>query len=154
SATDPDQGTLADPALTWTMIMHHCQGTCHEHTIETRVGSTGSFTAPQHEYPCYLELRLTATDAGGLTDTKNVIRLPETVEITLASDPPGLVLGENLQVDVAPFTHRHVVGSRVDLLAPWPQTINGQGYGFVSWSDQGAQLHEIIAPAQDTATYT
>jgi hypothetical protein len=27
-------------------------------------------TARDHEYPSYLELRLTATDSGGLTDTK------------------------------------------------------------------------------------
>jgi hypothetical protein len=29
--------------------------------------ASGSFTAPDHEYPSYLELRLAATDSGGLS---------------------------------------------------------------------------------------
>src|SRR6185369_5556259 len=79
SATDPEQGTLDGGALKWTLIMHHCPSTCHEHTIETRGGLTGSFTTPPHEYPSHIELRLTATDAGGLTDTKSVLLYPDTV---------------------------------------------------------------------------
>ena len=41
----------------------------HPHRADLRRVASGSFTAPDHEYPSYLELRLTATDSGGLTDT-------------------------------------------------------------------------------------
>ena len=52
----------------------------------------GSFPAPDHEYPSYLELVLTATDAGGLS-TRQPGRLdPRTVDLTFASNPPGLQL--------------------------------------------------------------
>jgi hypothetical protein len=39
-------------------------------TIQTWSGvQSGSLSAPDHEYPSYLELRLTATDSGGATRT-------------------------------------------------------------------------------------
>ena len=50
----------------------------------------GSFPAPDHDYPSYLELRLTATDAGGLTDTRSVLLQPNGVVLSFASDPTGL----------------------------------------------------------------
>ena|SRR5664279_340025 len=45
--------------------MHHCPSNCHTHTIQTWDGVAGGpFGAPDHEYPSYLELLLTATDGG------------------------------------------------------------------------------------------
>ena len=50
--------------------MQHCPSNCHPHPVQTFAGvAAGSFAAPDHEYPSYLELRLTATDSGGLTTT-------------------------------------------------------------------------------------
>src|SRR3712207_8012859 len=54
--------------------------------------ASGSFSAPDHEYPSYLELQLTATDKGGLTDTKSVRLDPRTVVLTFQSNPSGLQL--------------------------------------------------------------
>jgi glucose/arabinose dehydrogenase len=71
-ATDPESGTLPASALRWSVILNHCATatSCHEHFVQnfTGVGS-GSFTAPDHERPSYLELRLTAIDGGGLAHT-------------------------------------------------------------------------------------
>ena len=48
--------------------MQHCPSNCHSHPVQSFAGvAGGSFVAPDHEYPSYLELRLTATDSGGLT---------------------------------------------------------------------------------------
>ena len=67
-ATDAQQGTLAASALTWSLVLQHCPSTCHEHPLQTYSGTaSGSFVAPDHEYPSHLDLRLTATDPGGLT---------------------------------------------------------------------------------------
>ena len=54
--------------------------------------ASGSFAAPDHEYPSYLELKLTATDSKGLSAT--VIRRidPKTVTLTFQSSPTGLQL--------------------------------------------------------------
>jgi len=50
-----------------------------------------------------------------------------------------------------------IVGSLNSLSAPSPQTLNGTSYTFSSWSDGGAQTHNITAPASATtyiASYT
>jgi glucose/arabinose dehydrogenase len=151
SATDPQQGTLGSSALTWTLVLHHCPGNCHEHTVQSFTGATGSFTAPEHEYPTHLELRLTATDGGGLTDTKSVFLYPNTVDLTLASDPPGLELTAGPEGSLTPFVRTEIVGSSISLGAQSPQTLNGTIYTFVSWSDGGARSHEITAPATNTS---
>ena len=70
SASDQQSGALPASALTWQLIMHHCPSTCHEHPIQQYFGvAGGSFVAPDHDYPSHLELKLTATDPGGLTNT-------------------------------------------------------------------------------------
>ena len=69
-ATDAQDGTLPPSALTWDLVLQHCPSNCHTHQLQSYVGvAGGSFVAPDHEAPAYLELRLTATDSGGLTST-------------------------------------------------------------------------------------
>jgi uncharacterized repeat protein (TIGR01451 family) len=156
-ASDPQQGTLPASALTWTLIMHHCPSNCHEHPIQQFAGvATGSFSAPDHEYPCHLELRLVATDAGGLTNTKSVLLNPKTVVLGFESTPAGLQLAVNDSQSAAPFTRTVIVGSVNTVSAPSPQTLGGSTYTFFSWSDGGAASHNITAPAVATtyrATY-
>ena len=92
-ATDAEQGTLPDSALTWKLVLHHCPSTCHAHNIQTFSStSTGSFVAPAHDYPSHLELQLTATDARGLKNTTSVQLDPRTTTLTLESQPSGLAL--------------------------------------------------------------
>jgi hypothetical protein len=45
------------------------------------------------------------------------------------------------------------VGSKNSISAPSPQTVNKSTYYWRSWSDGGAQAHDIVAPATAT-TYT
>jgi glucose/arabinose dehydrogenase len=153
SATDPEQGKLPATALSWELILHHCEegGGCHTHPPEVFDHvDTGRFTTPDHEYPSHLELRLTATDAGGLTDTESLQLDPRTVELTLASNPAGLQLGMRDSSGTASFTRTVIVGSRVSVSAPSPQTLGGTAYAFSSWSDGLPQSHLVVAPEQDT----
>jgi uncharacterized repeat protein (TIGR01451 family) len=156
SATDPQQGTLPASALSWQLILHHCPSNCHQHLIQTWSGvASGSFNAPDHEYPSYLELRLTATDAGGLTDTKMLQLDPRTVALSFQSSPAGLQLVVGDSSSTAPFTRTVIEGSTNSISAPTPQTLGGTSYAWVSWSDGLAQSHNIVASAAAmyTATY-
>lgn len=151
--TDSQQGTLPASALTWTLVMHHCPSNCHEHVIREFAGvASGSFTAPDHEYPSHLELRLTVTDSGGLTDTTSVELDPQTVTLTFESSPSGLQLGFNDEQTAARFRRTVIVGSANSVSAPSPQTLGGRGYTFSRWSDGGGRTHTITAPAT-AATY-
>jgi glucose/arabinose dehydrogenase/PKD repeat protein len=152
-ATDPQGDT---PALSWRLVLHHCDSSgavCHEHPLQNFTGASGTFTAPDHEYPSYLELTLTATDPQGLSDTDTVRIDPQTVGLTFQTSPTGLQLAVGQASDATPFTRTVIVGSANSLGAPSPQTLNGRNYAFQSWSDGGAQTHNITAPATAT-TYT
>jgi PKD repeat protein len=153
SATDPQQGNLPASALSWSLILHHCPSTCHEHPLQTFSGASGSFTAPDHEYPSYLELRLTATDSGGLTNTATRRLDPRTVVLTFATNPGGLRVAVNGTQGTATFTRTVIIGSTNSISAITPQTKGKQSYQFTSWSDGGAATHNIVAPATAT-TYT
>jgi glucose/arabinose dehydrogenase len=152
-ATDAQDGTLPASALKWDLILQHCPSNCHTHQLQSFNGvRSGSFTAPDHEYPSYLELKLTATDNGGLTDTKTVRLDPKTVDLTFQTSPGGLTLTLNNATFKAPFTRTVIMGSNNSLSAP-DQRKGSQTYRFDSWSDGGAQTHDITAPNTAT-TYT
>ncbi|MFF0345216.1 PQQ-dependent sugar dehydrogenase [Kribbella sp. NPDC004875] len=153
SATDPEQGTLPGSALTWSLIMHHCPSDCHTHTITSLTGASSSFPAPDHEYPSYLELRLTATDAQGLTDTKSVRLDPKTVGLKFGTVPAGLPVTFLNTTGRTPLSGTTIVGSSVSVSADPAQAISNQAYRFATWSDGGARNHNLTAPAT-AASYT
>ena len=153
-ATDAQTGTLPASALTWSLVLQHCPSTCHEHPLQTYGGTaSGSFVAPDHEYPSRLELRLTATDSGGLTNTTIVQLDPQTVDLTFDSMPQGLSLAVGSTSQTTPFTRTAIVGSTLSASAPSPQASGATAYEFVGWSDGGAQTHSIVAGTA-SATYT
>jgi glucose/arabinose dehydrogenase/PKD repeat protein len=157
SATDAQGQPIPAAGLSWSLVLHHGQcPACHDHPLQTFSGVTnGSFTAPDHDYPSSLELSLTATDSNGVQATKSVQLLPRTTALTLATQPSGLTLALNGSVAATPLTRTVIVGSRNTLSAPSPQRRQGK-WTWSSWSDGGAQTHEITAPAGGasyTATY-
>jgi hypothetical protein len=156
SATDQQDGTLSASRLSWSLILHHCDlaNNCHEHPVQDFSGvAQGSFVAPDHEYPAYLELLLTATDSGGLTNTKSVRLDPQTVVLNFSTTPTGLKLAVGSSQATTPFSRTVIVDSTNSLSAISPQKVGKKPHKFVSWSDGGAQTHNIVAPTS-TATYT
>jgi PKD repeat protein len=154
SASDVQDGSLPPSALSWQLILHHCPSNCHTHPIQSFSGvAGGSFTTPDHEYPSYLELQLTATDSGGLTDTESIRLDPRTVVLSFQTTPGGLQLAVNGATATATFTRTVIIGSTNTVSAISPQTKGKKTYTFNSWSDGGAQTHVITAPAAAT-TYS
>jgi PKD domain/Putative Ig domain len=152
SADDGEGSPLPGSALTWSLVMHHCPSSCHEHPIQTFPNvASGSFVAPDHEYPSHLELVLVATDPQGLTATTSVDLDPRTVQLTFQSQPTGAELSAGGTTDAAPFMVTTIVGSSVSVSAP-DQQLAGSQLDFDAWSDGGSQSHEITAPSTN-ATY-
>jgi len=85
----------------------------------------------------------------GLSDTTTVAIYPETTILRLESSPPGLELGVYAQLDAAPYTIEAIAGSQTAVSAPSPQIIDNVEYVFSSWSDDGAQNHNIIVADSD-----
>jgi len=155
SATDPQEQRLGEDQLSWSFVLHHCPSACHTHEVESYVGTDwGDFDAPDHEYPSYLELRLTATDSGGLSDTQSVRLDPVTVDLAMRSNPSGLQLTVNGQTRATPFQVTVIRNSSNTLSAPTPQTVASGTYDFGSWSDGGLSAHGIVATQGRTYTAT
>ena len=155
-ATDPNE-VLPPSAFLWEIILHHCPSNCHTHPIQSFSGvTTGSFSAPDHDYPSQLEIKLTVTDGGGLTDTKSVLLDPQTVALNFVSTPSGLELVVGSSSAPTPFTRTVILGSANSVSAATPQSLGGTTYYFASWSDGGNQSHLITgtAAATYTATYS
>lgn len=158
-AADAQDGTLPASAYQWQLTLQHCTSptNCHAHNMQTWTGVTsGSFVAPDHEYPSYLDLTLTATDSDGNSTAQTVRLSPKTVQLTFQSSPSGARLVVGGVDQVTPFTRTVIAGSNNSISAPSPQNIVlGVSYRYTSWSDGQAQSHNIIATSNATyrATY-
>lgn len=144
-----DGGALPASALSWTIILHH--GT-HTHPFATLNGATQSFVVPDHGDDTRFEIVAHGVDSGGLTGSATVNINPQPVQLTLNSDPSGLLLSYDGVLVQTPHVATTVVGSTHTLNAtPWG------GFVFESWSDGGAQQHNITIgadPLSFTAYYS
>jgi len=156
SAFDAQDGNLTDDRLTWEILLHHNNNHTHPFLAPT-VGNNITFTAPAPEdlqaaTGSYLEIRLTATDSNGLSQTVVQNFQPRKVNITFATQPGGL----NLTINGTTISGSTTVVSwdnyALNVNAPG-QTSGAHQYAFVSWSDGGAAAHTITTPAA-AATYT
>lgn len=154
-ATDANDGVLPPSALSWSLLIHHCSTTCHVHAFQDFAGvASGSFVAPDHDYPSHLELKLTATDSTGLQRTVSKILMPSTVEATFQTAPSGLKLTVGAETQTAPFVRTLIQGGELSVSA---STLQSGGapflYQFSSWSDGGAATHNT-GPLNQSQTLT
>jgi glucose/arabinose dehydrogenase len=155
SATDPEDGALPASAFTWRVDFHHDAHT-HPHLPETSGVTSGSFTiADRGETSAnvFYRLILTVRDSQGLTNTTSVDIQPRTSVVTLTSNIPNAQLTLDGVPITAPHTFTGVAGILRTIGAVSPQVSGGVTYQFGSWSDSGAQSHDIVTPTDDT-TYT
>ena len=155
-ASDPEDGPLPASALTWMVVRHH---DTHTHPfLPPTAGDHVNIVGPTPEdinatATSYLEVTLTATDSDGLSTTVSRDLLPRTVDLTFATEPPGVALEVAGSPVVGPATVTSWDGWRIPVVAPDQAEVGGSGVTFVSWSDGGARAHDITSPATP-ATYT
>jgi glucose/arabinose dehydrogenase len=157
-ATDTEDGALPASAFSWSIDFLH-EG--HVHPAAPRNGvKSGTFDIPTtgHDFSGNTRYRitLTVTDSDGLTSSQAVTITPRKVNLTFSTVPSGRTLLLDGIAKVAGFVHDTLVGFRHTIEAR-DQTAGGIFYTFQSWSDGGAQQHEVVVPgaAQTyTATFT
>jgi PKD repeat protein len=87
TATDKEDGTLADSKLSWHVVLVHAD---HAHDFITVAGKNTSFTpATDHDADSHYRITLTATDSKGRSTAKTVTIVPQTVRLTISSIPAG-----------------------------------------------------------------
>jgi PKD repeat protein len=160
-AADAQDGPLPASAMSWRLTLQHCTTptSCHAHVVQDFPGvSSGSFNAPDHDYPSYLDLTLTATDSDGNSSSTTVRLEPRTVVLSFTSSPNQVLLTVGGSSQRTPFSRTVIVGSNNSVSAPSPQNVPPLNlrYRWTRWSDGGAQTHNLTAPATATtyqATY-
>jgi glucose/arabinose dehydrogenase len=159
SASDAQDGSLADSALSWEVRRWHNGN--HWHPFFSATGNNLTFNAPPPEDLLstgtgnHLEIRLTATDSEGLSKTITQNLQPNRVNVTFGSNPSGLSLLANGTTFTAPRTFVSWEGYKMTVNAPSPQALSGKLYLFASWSDGKGQQHDILTgPASSTYTAT
>ena len=146
---DGDSEPLSQSGLYWKTRLAHCPfGACHLHPLQIFPGSwEGELTAPEHDYPSYLEIALTATDPRGLSATTTLKLNARPVELQVRSEPPGVRLTAGAETAAAPFALTVIEGAHVSLSAPPTAESGGVTGTFAGWSDGGARSHTVQANA-------
>jgi glucose/arabinose dehydrogenase len=154
-ATDPEQGTLGGSALTWEVFLHHDN---HTHPLlPATSGNDVKFKAPPPENVAaaatsYLEIHLTATDAGGLSRTVVQRFDAKKVTLTFRTSPDDLKVSVGGTQYTASKSVTSWVGYKLAVSAPSPQWLGGKKYRFSKWSNGKAATHTITTPSS-SATY-
>jgi glucose/arabinose dehydrogenase len=159
SALDGEGNAIHEPLpYYWSTRLLHCPTgplNCHAHPLQTFPGvQNAEFTAPEHDYPSYLEITLRVADARGLTASKTIKLEPRAVNISIASSPPGIELTAGLLQGPSPLALAAIEGSHVLLSAPQTAQVGGKTYTWKSWSDGGERIHTVLANTSGTITAT
>lgn len=157
TGTDPEDGTLPGTAFTWEVVFHHDGHTHGGPTFHPDADGKGGYfdidTTGHTEANVFYRVHLTVTDSKNATNEVTRDVTPKTIQLTLATNPPGL----QLTLDDQPFTSGNtvtgVVGIERTIGTPISQEVDGITYEFDHWSDNGAATHTITTPAANT-TYT
>jgi hypothetical protein len=157
TATDPEDGSISGSAFAWVVQFHHDDGAPHTHPVlGPQSGTSGFFDVPtigETSPNVFYRITLTVRDSSGLTHTSTRDVLPRKVRLTLAATSQGnpvLTLTLDGQPKAEPYTFEAVVGMIRSIGAPSPQTVGGRTHVLQSWSDGGAQTHNITVPAANT----
>ena len=155
SGSDPEDGPLPPGAFSWTIVFHH---DLHTHPFLGPITNitSGTFTIPtsgETSANVFYRIHLTVTDSAGAQSSTFVDILPNVVTLTLLTEPIDLELTLDGQPVNAPLAVQSVVGMTRNIGAPSPQRVNKNSYRFDSWTDGGAETHDISTPDIDT-TYT
>ena len=155
------EGKAVEPLfMQWSTRILHCPNgpeNCHAHPLQDFPGVlSANLIAPEHDYPSYIEITLSASDKRGLSASKTIKLSPRVFTVHFASSPSGIPITAGLVSQATPFEVPSVEGSQLVIAAPETAELGGKTYAFQSWSDGGAPIHTIVAKGLPlyTATYT
>jgi glucose/arabinose dehydrogenase len=162
SATDAEPASLP-VTLRWDVWLWHVDavnpGNAHHHTLVTINGGTGQFTAPAPEDfnasdLSYVEVRLTATDAWGLSDVVTRTLQPRRVQVTFATQPSGLRVTVNGFNATGSQTLTAWEKWALNVAAPGIQTQGANAWAFDHWEDNSTSAARSITTPATNTTYT
>lgn len=151
TAEDAEDGELPSTRLDWSAKLDHCPEACHKHVMQAFPSlASGTLVGPEHEYPSKVELTLRAVDSRGLAASTTVDLRPETVDLDMTTNKPGLSLTVGTVSKPAPFVLEAIKGSSLSLIAPLEQELEGWPHLWQSWQHGGDRVQTVLASADAT----
>jgi PKD repeat protein/glucose/arabinose dehydrogenase len=144
TATYADGRPVDSSAFSWTLNIEHCvpnaPDSCHSHDLTSLVGNRRVFVMPDHEYPSFVEARLTV-DPGDAAPASVVVPVNfRLVDLDVQTLPAGLDVLVGSAAETAPFTRELAMAATTSLSAAVSQTVDGVQYDFVEWRLNGVRL--------------
>ena len=159
SATDPEDETLEDTALSWSVSLF--DGERSYSVLSSTSGNNVRFEAPtlpslEVAADCSMEIQLTVTDSQGAMSTISQTLRPSLVDVAFATEPTGLELLVDGMIVTTPQNVTSWEGHVFEIEAESQQDAEGQWLGFAGWSDAELTPDGLIsqASASYTATFT
>jgi|GEM_PF-6123229 len=141
SGTAEDDDPLNEDSYSWNIVFLH-----NDHThpgISDFNSSTGIFNIPidGHSFQdnTGFIFSLTVTDADGISTTESITIFPQKSNITLNSEPSGLVLNVANQPRTTPYVVGELIGFEAEITAISPQALDNKKYVFKEWSNGGTR---------------
>jgi glucose/arabinose dehydrogenase/PKD repeat protein len=158
-AADPQDGSMPDSSLTWTVLLHH---NAHTHVYLPPTSGNGvtvkapGFDESSEVSHIHLEVRLTATDSRGVSSTasRDLFLVPGT---EIISAPSGLVSSRTATLDFiskdfdATFECR-LDGSQLDPCAP-PYQVDDLSDGAHTFAVQATDSHGVVDAVPVTTSW-
>lgn len=155
SATDPEDGNIADASLEWKIDFHH--GSHYHPGMPTTSGiASGSYPIPrigETDTDVWFRVYLTATDSKGLSKTIERDIHPNLSNVLFASTPGNYQLELGGIPFQTPDSLLAVTGNTRILTAPTLNKRNDSLFRFVRWS-HGETDNTISFNAGDQPAYT
>jgi glucose/arabinose dehydrogenase/PKD repeat protein len=147
-ADDQEDGSLPGSSMVWTVRLHHAN---HFHPQAGPVTGASLSTSypPPEELPAttnsFLVATLKVTDSHGISTKVKQQLLPKLVRLKFDSAPHGarVVIGGERRTTATTVTSW---AGYVFPVRARDQNIRGHAYTFSTWSDGGAQSHDITTP--------
>jgi hypothetical protein len=157
SATDPQDGTLPPSALTWVILFeHHFLDNPNHHThpffppTSGITNGTVTLNFGETDADVWYRIFLTAVNSYGLSQTTFTDVLPIVTQLKLTSTSSLFPVLLDGSPKTPPYVFLGVARTPRTIGVTTPQVVNGQVYDFLSWSDHGALVHDIITPSTPT----
>ncbi|MFK7934946.1 MAG: PQQ-dependent sugar dehydrogenase, partial [Saprospiraceae bacterium] len=151
TANDAEDGTIDKFNYTWRIDFYHDN---HNHPALSPVSNTDRIeyiipTTGETSEKVFFRVHFSVTDSEGLTRTVTRDILPELVDITVNSEPSGMLINVDGTTTTTPYTFTSVVGLRRAIQAVAVQFTDEEIIFFDNWTDGvEADIYTLLAPDQ------
>ncbi len=146
-ASITDDQEVDERELMWVVTLRHCapEKTCIERRIKELSGTDGEFRIEQIGYslPVSFEFVANYIDPEGVETSRTVEILPESITLSIQSDPSGALATVGDESVITPGTADVIIGDSIVVEPQRVHAIDGTDLAFADWRDGGPRVRSV-----------